>query len=123
MKQKDLSQLPNLTSLFRYENFFNIYTDTKPPLSGIYFYNLLRGIHVFPANDSSLEDSYVTKFNDTWYLISNNYYKTMDLWWLVCEYNQIKDPTQMPPVGTSLKLLKQQYVWPVIQQLTLQINS
>jgi hypothetical protein len=47
----------------------------------------------------------------------------MDLWWLVCEYNQIKDPTKMPEVGTTLKLLKSEYVSPVLKQLKLQVNS
>lgn len=119
MNQNSFPDLPKLTSLYRYENFFNVYTDNDDN----YFYNLLRGINIFPAKDSSVEDEYITKFNDTWYLISYNYYKTMDLWWLVCEYNQIKDPTKLPEVGTKIKLLKSEYVWPVIQQLNLQINS
>jgi hypothetical protein len=121
MKQNNISDLPKLSSLYRYENFFNVYTDNSN--NDAYFYNLLRGINIFPANDSSLEEDYITKYNDTWYLISYHYYGTTDLWWLVCEYNQIKNPTQMPEVGTKIKLLKSSYVWPVIQQLNLQINS
>jgi hypothetical protein len=119
MNQNNFPNLPTLTSLYRYENFFNVYQNTD----GSYFYNLLRGINIFPANNSSVEDVYTTKSNDTWYLISYNYYNTMDLWWLVCEYNQIKDPTTMPVVGTTLKLLKSEYVWPILQQITLQNNS
>lgn len=119
MKQNDISDLNKLSSLYRYENFFNVYKDNS---TGSYFYNLLRGINIFPAQDSSIEQSYTTTFNDTWYLISYKYYNTMDLWWLVCEYNQIKDPTKMPEVGTTLKLLKADYVWPVLSQLNLQIN-
>lgn len=118
-KQNDFLNLPKLSSLYRYENFFNVYKEDD----GTYFYNLLRGINIFPAKDSSVEESYVTEFNDTWYLISHKYYKTMDLWWLVCEYNQIKDPTKLPDVGTNLKLLRPEYVWPVINQLNKQINN
>ena len=116
MNQNRFSNLPKLNSLYRYENFFNVYQDNN----GYYFYNLLRNITVLPADNTSIEDSYTTKFNDTWYLISYNYYGTMDLWWLVCEYNQIKDSTTMPTLGTKLKLLKSQYVSPVLQQLNLQ---
>ena len=119
MKQDNISSLPDLPSLYRYENFFNVYQNDD----GSYFYNLLANINVFPAKNTSVEDTYVTKGNDTWYLISYNYYNTMDLWWLVCEYNQIRDATTLPEVGTTLKLLKSQYVWPVIQQLNLQLNS
>ena len=119
MNQNNFPNLPTLTSLYRYENFFNVYQDTD----GNYFYNLLRGINIFPANNSSVEDTYITKYNDTWYLISYNHYNTMDLWWLVCEYNQIKDPTKTPKVGTTLKLLKSQYVWPILQQINLQNSN
>jgi hypothetical protein len=119
MKQNSFPDLPKITSLYRYENFFNIYNDPD----GTKFYNILRSIKVFPALDSSIEDEYIVEASDTWYLISYKYYNTMDLWWLVCEYNQIKDPTKMPSFGTTIKLLKGEYVWPVIQQLNMQINA
>jgi hypothetical protein len=119
MKQNDFTDLPKLKSLYRYENFLNVYKDSNDD----YFYNILKGINIFPAADSSIEETYTTRYNDTWYLISYKYYNTMDLWWLVCEYNQIKNPTKMPEVGTVLKLLKPEYVSIVIQQLNLQVNS
>jgi hypothetical protein len=46
----------------------------------------------------------------------------MDLWWLVCEYNQIKDATKIPETGTILKLLKKELVWPIISELRKQIK-
>jgi hypothetical protein len=116
--QQDFTDLPNL-SLYRYENFLNIYTD----LDQTKFYNLLRSINILPANNSSVEDSYVLKSGDTWLSISYNYYKTIDLWWLVCDYNQIINPTKMPPTGTNIKLLKSSYVWTIIQNLQQQINN
>jgi LysM repeat protein len=119
MNQNNFSNLPKINSPYRYENFLNVYQNDD----GTYFYNLLRNITVLPADNTSIEDTYTTKFNDTWYLISHNYYGTMDLWWLVCEYNQITNPTIMPQVGTKLKLLKSQYVSPVLQQLNLQNNN
>lgn len=118
-KQNDIPELPKLSSVYRYENFFNVYPDQI----GRYAYNILKGINIFPAKNSSIEDDYNVVFNDTWYLISYNYYKTTDLWWLVCEYNQIKDPTKKPEIGTTLKLLKSNYVWPVISNINLQLNS
>lgn len=119
MNQNSFSDLPKLSSLYRYENFFNIYNDPD----GTKFYNLLRSINIFPALDSSIEDLYTVKHEDTWYSISYNYYNTMDLWWLICEYNQIKNPIQLPEAGTLIRLLKGDYVWPVIQQLSMQINA
>jgi len=118
MNQNSISTLPSL-SLYRYENFFNVYSDND----GNYFYNLLRNINIFPAQDSSVEDPYIIQPTDTWYYISYKYYNTVDLWWLICEYNQIKDPTKMPELGSTIKLLKSQYVSAVLSQLNLQNNS
>lgn len=117
-KQIDYPDLPKL-SIYRYENFFNIYEDE----SGFKFYNLLKSISVFPSNNSSVEEDYYTKPNDTWLYISHKFYNTIDLWWLVCEYNQIKDPTKKLESGTKIKVLKREYVWPVINELNRQIKQ
>jgi hypothetical protein len=118
MKQKDFKDLPDL-SIYRYENFFNIYTDDEQNK----FYNLLRSINIFPANDTSVEDEYLVSINDTWILISYKYYGTIFLWWLVCEYNRIQDPTKIPEPGTKIKLLKRNFVSSIISNLEKQINN
>jgi hypothetical protein len=118
MKQSDFPDLPNL-SIYRYENFLNIYNDTD----GTRFYNLLRSINIFPATDSSVEEQYQVKLNDTWLLISYKYYGTIYLWWLVCEYNRITNPTIQPEAGTTIRLLKNQYVSTIISSLNKQINN
>jgi hypothetical protein len=46
----------------------------------------------------------------------------MDLWWLVCEYNQIKNPVVMPEAGTQIKILKASYVFPIISELNKQLS-
>jgi hypothetical protein len=116
MKQDDFPDLPVISG-YRYENFFNIYTDEN----GFRFYNLLCSINLFPASNSNAEDNYVVTFNDTWPLISYKYYNTMDLWWLVCAYNQIQNPVIRPTAGTKLKLLKSNFVSTVISNLEAQL--
>jgi hypothetical protein len=118
MKQSDISELPSL-SFYRYENFFNVYTD---PLNGEMFYNVLRSINIFPSNNQDVEEIHYISPQDTWYNISYNFYKTPDLWWLICTYNQIFDATVMPETGTVIKLLKPQFVGYVLQELNKQIN-
>jgi hypothetical protein len=118
MNQNSFPDLPTL-SLYRYENFLNIYTDDN----GLKFYNLLRSINVFPADNTQVEDVYTVTYNDTWHLISYNYYNTMDLWWLVCAYNQVFNPVQMPASGTQLKLLKSNYVSTVLTELNNQLSK
>ena len=118
MNQNTFSDLPTL-SLYRYENFLNVYTDDN----GFKFYNLLRGINIFPADNTQVEDAYTIEYNDTWQLISHKYYNTMDLWWLVCVYNQIQNPIKMPDVGTQIKLLKSNYVSTILTELNSQLSK
>jgi hypothetical protein len=118
MKQSDFKDLPQL-SIYRYENFLNIYTDDN----GQRFYNLLRSINILPAENSSIEDVYNVKLNDTWLLISYKYYGTIYLWWLVCEYNRVTNPTTGPKAGTQIKLLKKDFVWAIMSNLTQQVNN
>jgi len=116
MKQNEFLDLPKISS-YRYENFLNIYDD-----NGYKFYNLLKSINIFPANNSEVEESYNVQYHDTWHNISYKYYNTMDLWWLVCEYNQIKNPVVMPEAGTQIKILKASYVFPIISELNKQLS-
>jgi hypothetical protein len=118
MKQSEFTDLPTI-SLYRYENFFNIYTDSN----GFRFYNLLKSINLFPANNSEVEEVYNTTYNDTWHLISFKNYNTMDLWWLVCAYNQIINPVKMPEPGTQIKILKSSYVSAIISEINKQLSK
>jgi hypothetical protein len=118
MKQNEITDLPKL-SVFRYENFFNIYNDSE---SDMRFYNLLRNINIFPSNSAEVEDVYSVKYNDTWISISYKMYGTIDLWWLICSYNQITNPIELPEAGTQLKILKSDYVYLVLSELKKQIN-
>lgn len=112
---------PNLNkmSIYRYERFFTLYEDEDK----FKFYNLLRNINIIPADDTSVEEEYIVKPKDTWLYISYKYYNTMDLWWMVCEYNNIEDATKLPEIGTKLKLLKPDYIWYIIQELNSQLKK
>lgn len=118
MKQNEFSDTKNI-SPYRYENFFNIYVDDNNE----YYYNILRSINIISSNNSNVEDEYVIKPQDTWYLISYKYYNTGDLWWLVCAYNQISNASIMPSVGTRIKLLKGDYLATVLTELKFQVNN
>jgi hypothetical protein len=119
MNRNDILNLPQI-SLYSFENLLKVYNDEN---SGYNFYNLLRSINVVPTNNDLAEDQYITVFTDTWVSISYKHYNTMDLWWLVCVYNQISDATKRPEPGTVLKLLKSQYVGVVLSELKKQINK
>jgi hypothetical protein len=118
MKQNEYPDLPSL-SMYRYETFFNVYTDDND----FKFYNILKNISIFPSENSEAEDVYYVKPIDSWTYISYKQYNTPDLWWLVCEYNQIQNPMDFPEPGTKLKLLKPVYVSYIISEINKQISS
>jgi hypothetical protein len=107
-------------SPYRFENFLKVYVDGKNNQN---FYNLLRGINLFSTNNKDLEDSYYTGYHDTWAYLSYKHYNTIDLWWLICAYNQIEDPTKLIKPGTEIKILKKAYIGTVLDELKSQINK
>lgn len=106
-------------SLYSFQNFFNVYKDGD---NDLLFYNILKNVSIFPANDDSVDVEYIVKPSDTWVYISYKYYNTIDLWWLVSEYNEIRNPTNFPPVGTKLRLLKPDYVYTIITEINKQFK-
>jgi hypothetical protein len=116
MKKIDISELSN--SIYKYENYFNVY-ETE---DGLRFFNILRNLSVFPANNSEVEEEYLTKSQDTWYSISYDFYGTLNLWWMICLYNQIINPTVPISRDKTLKILKPEYVGLVLSELQKQIS-
>jgi nucleoid-associated protein YgaU len=112
MKRNDINELDRL-NVFSYENYFNVYSDSN----GQYFYNLLKNINIFPSSDSEAEISYTTTESDNWYNMSFKFYGNMNLWWVIFLYNQLENPVIMPEPGTTLKILKPDYVSLVLQEL------
>jgi len=106
-------------SIYRFENFFNVYNDVETKTT---FYNILKNITVYPANDNTIDHEYQIKEGDNWPYISYKFYNTTDLWWLVCEYNQISNPIEIPENGKMLKILKSDYVHIVLNELKKQLN-
>ena len=84
MNQSNFTDLPQL-SFYRYENFLNIYSDDD----GMRFYNILRSVNIFPANDSSVEIDYdvVLKKGFDEHAYYGTYINThRDIWHIVGEY-------------------------------------
>jgi hypothetical protein len=57
---------------------------------------------------------------DTWPLISYQYYNTVNLWWIICKLNDIKNPTKEEPIpGTRIKV----FTTNTIQKINTQIRE
>lgn len=98
--QKDITELPNLSS-YNMENIFRVYTNSD----GKYFYNILRKINFGDSVDNRYFFTYYVESDYlAWTNISFKFYKTIQLWWLICIFNKIKNPTSFPKSGTELKI-------------------
>lgn len=116
MKKSDILELND--SVFKYENFFNIYENEK----NLRFFNLLKNISIFGSKDSQIEEEYITTGADTWYSISHKMYGTVNLWWLVCLYNETINPIKPINKEKTLKVIKPQYVSIVLSEIKKQLN-
>lgn len=116
MKKSDFLEINDST--FKYENFFNVY-ETE---NNYRFFNLLKNISIFPAEDSEVEEEYIADGTDTWYSISYKMYGTVNLWWLVCLYNQNINPFKPLKSKTKLKVLKSKYVGMVLSEIKKQVK-
>ena len=87
MRHNEIANLPTI-NIENFENIFNVYQDNN----NMYYYNLLQTI-IFPENlPLNLFDTYVTKYGDTWPLISHKTLNNTNLWWIILLANNIKNP-------------------------------
>jgi hypothetical protein len=113
MYQNNISDLPRLKQT-NIENIFNVYTDENDR----YYYNILQTV-VIPKNlPDGYYIEYIVKYGDTWPFISYKNYATPNLWWVVLDTNNILDATVIPSPGSTLKILKIDFVNSILNQIT-----
>lgn len=83
------------TRISRYSSF-PYYYDT---VNNRYVYGTLS--HLDPTTPFT---SYIVKKNDTFDSISLAFYNTPLFFWVICDFNQITDPFQIPPEGSTLNI-------------------
>jgi hypothetical protein len=81
-----------------------------------YFYNILSTISFPDDLDANLFYSLSINEKTPWPIISYSAYGTIELWWLLAIINKVQNPMEIPNNG-SIKILKAQYVRPVLAQL------
>lgn len=85
---------------YNFANLFNVVNKGKNS-----YFNLCRSIYFNVDNiDPSLIDIYEIAEGDTWTNISYRYFGTIKLWWLICKFNNIKNPFKELETGKFLKI-------------------
>jgi hypothetical protein len=54
-------------------------------------------------------------------MISFRAYRTIELWWLLCLINKIYNPLLFPASGTTLKVLRPQYLPELFNEIETQL--
>jgi hypothetical protein len=110
--QNSITDLPNLNSI-RYENIFKVYKNKDNQ----YYYNLLQSLFLPDNIDETKIYNMLISSRMPWTTVSFNAYRTIELWWLVCLTNQIYNPVDFAKAGSSLKIIKTQYVPGIIYEI------
>jgi hypothetical protein len=114
--QNNINQLVPLNN-YRYENIFKVYQNKDKQ----YFYNITKKI-TFPTNlDPSQFFLYTMPKKMPWTMVSFNLYNTIELWWLLCILNNIKNPVIQPKAGTRIKAIRSPLVASVINDIKSQL--
>lgn len=113
----EVSELKSLPDSF-YENIFNVYKD-----GDFFAYNILKTIKIPDNLDTRLYDSVIVSGKISWQKLSFDQYNTINLWWLICLTNGIKNPTYLPEPGTFLKIIKPEYLNDVLDEIEAQLNN
>lgn len=110
MKLKTL--IPETFSSTQWCNLFNLYKDKNAS----YFFNFFNSIQI-PDGDMNTVyfDKYHANSNDNLFHISDRFYGTIDLWWMIAYANRIQDPFFIE--GLDLKILKKAVVEQIINHI------
>jgi hypothetical protein len=97
---------------YDYANIFTTYVDEN----GFAFLNLLNSVNIEGDIDPSLYDYDIANSFYSCYELSNKYYKTPSLWWIILVCNNIQNPFEIKS-GQRLKILKSSVVSNVLSQI------
>jgi len=86
---------------------------------GTKFINIFRAfaINTKLSEDAVYYNSYEVDNNDWWDNISNKYYDTPYLWWVICIFNNIVNPFEELNPGDSIKVLKSEFLYQFLKDL------
>lgn len=97
---------------YDYANIFNTYTTSD----GYEFYNFSNLVNIEGDIDPTLY-SYDTAYDfRSWYELSNKYYGTPRLWWIILVANKKQNPFDVNS-GERVKILKTAAVTQIVSQI------
>jgi hypothetical protein len=98
---------------YDYANLFSVQTDEN----GFSYFNLMNSLII----DGDIDDTLYTEvfFNEeeSWYGLSNRFYGTPRLWWIILVTNNIINPFEDKKTGDKIKVLKGEVVSEILSNI------
>jgi len=101
----------------RYENIFDMYEISESDKSSYIFYNINKTIKFPKEIDSSAYDIYVIDFPVAYTILAHMIYGDQTLWWVIVKFNNIKNPVKLLKAGSTLKIIKPEYLQGVLDSI------
>jgi hypothetical protein len=115
--QNSIASLPSL-NMYRYEKIFKMYQTNDNQ----YFYNLVQSIFLPEKLDQRALFYLTIQQSQPWTMVSFNAYQTIELWWLILLINNIFNPFEQPKTGTTIKLIKPEYIPDILKEIDASLN-
>ena len=109
--QNEIAELPTIEDV-RYENIFKVAKDDK-----FFFYNIIKKISIPEDLQPDLFYELRINSNKPWTTLSQEVYGTQELWWLICLANSVYNPINNPELGAVYKIIKPDYVNPILIEI------
>jgi hypothetical protein len=114
------NKAPILSKLseYKFENIFKVYRNTE----GYFFYNIIKKISIPDDINVDMYDALRLNRKLPYTAISYVNYNTIDLWWLICLVNKIRNPLELLEPGTLLKIIKPVHIPQIIDEIKSQLK-
>jgi len=100
---------------YDFENFFNVATNT---ITGLSFQNINKSIYIKTDNlPPKYYSLYTTKGGEHWPIIAYNLLGNVKLWWLLCKFNNVMDPTKSLEPGIIIKIPSNEIVGMILSTI------
>lgn len=103
-----------------YENIFRMYSTEDE--GNTLFYNIINSVYIPTPLQPGTFYTITTQRMMPWTVISYDEYKTINLWWLIVLANNIYNPIQYPPAGSTLNIIKPRFVPTILDNIAQQLR-
>lgn len=102
------------TSKYDMSNIFNIVNKGQNS-----YFNIAKTINFYNVDELSSDYYQVYKVidGDTWPLISYKFYNNIKLWWLICKFNNIKNPFVDLKINMILKIPTLNFMSQIVESI------